>query len=404
MGKMSMEQEKSDSELWDLSVGEDVFTRAEALQELGARYLTQGKHDEGLNFMNAALDIWRKQDDLVGIGRSCYAQGVFHLGHNRFELAVTLLEESVASYHNAFRTVWEADALRALGSAYQSLGALELAQDMFTRASSGYGEMDEYFRASLAEIDLGNVLAARFELHMAMMASQRALTFAQKAENPVMVLRCNARIAALWHGLGEVETSLEISRASVLTAEYLEDEELLMLVKDDLGETLAEIGRYEEALPLLEEVSTFWKAQNYVNSALATDTVRASALHGLGRTNEALALLNQVSATSRNLNSKNIIVDAALVMGDIQTSQEAHNYALGSYMEGASVSAENDDPWLERYAWLCVAKAHFALGNRAEAQEILDELTLEAWGDCLRERRSHLDLSTQISNTHIGSS
>ena len=48
---------KSEAELWELSVGEDDFTRAEAIQELGVRCLKKGQHDEGLNFMNAALEI-----------------------------------------------------------------------------------------------------------------------------------------------------------------------------------------------------------------------------------------------------------------------------------------------------------------------------------------------------------
>lgn len=389
--------EKSEAELWELSVGEDVFTRAEALQELGVRCLAQGKHDEGLNFMNAALDVWRAQDDLVGIGRSCYAQGAFHLAHNRFEIAVPLLEEAVSSYHNAFRLTWEADALRALGSAYKSLGLEGIAQDMFIRAAAGYDEMNEYYRASLTEIDLGNTYATLFEVHMSLQAFQRALAFGQLAEDPVLVLRCNTRIASMFLALGEVDVPLEISRNSILTAEYLEDEELLNIVKNDLAETLVDLGLFAEALVLLEGVCAFWKSQRDFVLSLCADINRAAALHGIGRNDEAKQLLAQLAATAQNLDSKNNIINVALVTGDIELAEGFNESALGRYLFAAQVSAEDgNEPWLERYSWLQVAEAHIALGNLAEALEILDELTLEAWGDCLREQSDHRRLHSEI--------
>ena len=390
------EHEKSDAELWELTVGEDVFTRAEALHELGVRCLNDGRHDEGLNFMNAALDLWREQDDLVGIGRSCYSQGTFHLKHERYDIAVPLLEEAVSSYHNAFRTLWESDALRALGSAYNSLGLTDMAQDMFIRAVAGYAEMDEYLRASLSELDLGNTFVGLFELHQGLFAFKRAIAFAQKAEEPIMVLRCNARIASILHGLGEDEDSLEISRNSIKTAEYLEDEELLMIVKDDLAGTLVESGFYAEALPLLEEVVAFWKSQNSLTSAAATDIVRVDALHGLGRTDEAKVLLEKVSAISENLNAKNNIVLVALVRAEIEKDEGLLAAALSNTLKAAALSAEMEDNWLERYSWLDVVEVHVALGNYSEGLEILDELTLEAWGDCVREQSRHRKLQAEI--------
>ena len=395
---MHEEHEKSEAELWELTVGEDVFTRAEALQELGVRCLSQGLHDEGLNFMNAALDVWREQDDLVGIGRSSYAQGTFHLTQQRYDIAVPLLEEAVSAYHNAFRTIWEADALRALGSAYNSLGLTGLAQDMFIRAIAGYDEMDEYFRACMSEIDLGNTFAGLFEVRRSLQAFQRALAFAQKAEDPFMVLRSNARIASMHYALGDVEVSLEISRNSVLTAQYLENDELMNLVKDDLTETLVDLEMFEEALPLLEEISAFWKAQRSLSQALSADINRVTTLFGLGRVDEAKLLLSQVAATSQSLDAKNNMINVALVRGDIQTTEGAHEAALESYLTAAVVAADaGDELWLERYSWMQVAQTHMALGNHSEALEILEELSPEAWGECVRERTRHEMLIAQVA-------
>lgn len=388
---------KSEAELWELSVGEDAFTRAEAIQELGVRCLKKGQHDEGLNFMNAALDIWREQDDLLGIGRSCYSQGTFHLAHDKYEVAVPLLEEAVFSYHNAFHTIWEADALRALGSAYMSLGLVGIAQDMFIRASACYEEMDEYYRASLSEIDLGNTYAGLFEIHLALNAFQRSLNFAQKSEDPFIVLRSNSRIASMHFALGDVEVSLEISRNSVLTAQYLENDELVNLVKDDLTETLVDLGMFEEALPLLEETSAYWKAQGSLSQALSADTNRVSTLFGLGRIDAAKQLLTQVAATSQSLAAKSSMINVALVQGDIQAAEGAHEAALESYLTATVLAAEaGDEAWLERYSWLQVAEVLLAMGNFSEAQEILDELSPQAWGDCVRERTRHEKLIARV--------
>lgn len=398
---MHEEHEKSEAELWELTVGEDVFTRADALHELGVRCLNDGRHDEGLNFMNAALDVWREQDDLVGIGRSCYAQGTFHLKHDRYDVAVPLLEEAVSAYHNAFRAIWEADALRALGSAYNSLGLTGLAQDMFIRAVAGYAEMEEHLRASFSELDLGNSYVSVFELHQGLMAFTRAVTFAQQAEDLIMVLRCNARVASILHGLGQDQESLEISRNSIKTAEYLEDEELLMILKDDLAGTLVESGFYAEALPLLEEVAAFWKGQNSLASAASTDVVRVDVLHRLGRTDEAKVLLEKVSSISENMDATNNIALAALVRAEIEKDEGLLEAALLNTLKAAALSAEMEDSWLERYSWLDVVGVHIALGNYAEGLEILDELTLEAWGDCVREKSRHQSLRDKLSQVAL---
>lgn len=393
---MSERKEKTEEELWEISVGEDASLRPEAIQELGVRRLAKGLHAEGLNFMATALEIWRLQEDLLGIGPSSYAQGTYHLGRKNPELAISFLEEAVSNYHNSFRVEWEGDALRALASAYLEVGRQLEAQDLLVRAIDCFIEVDAYFRAGLCQIELGNIYSGNFELHLSLRAFQGALEYAQKAEDPILALRSNTRISAICHALGDEESAIQILREALLTAEYIEDDEILILVKDDFAETLVESGRSAEALPILEEVSTFWKEQDSKILALGTDVVRVSALHNVGRTQEALELIAIVSATARVLNSLQNLINVALAEGEIWRSQKLHVDSLRCFLNAASLSASGNDPWIERFAWLCVAEQHKAIGNLTEALEILEELSLEAWGDCIREQSRHRQLRAEL--------
>lgn len=104
-----------------------------------------------------------------------------------------------------------------------------------------------------------------------------------------------------------------------------------------LGRTLAQAGRPEEAIPLLEEGLALMRSPGAVDAALLADRLNdlGSALFRLGRFDEAIAHLEEAIPLRRRAD-----VEAGFTGGSPRTATLVSNLALMHYLQGQPEQAE----------------------------------------------------------------
>jgi tetratricopeptide (TPR) repeat protein len=205
--------------------------------------------------------------------------------------------------------------------------------------------------------------------------------------------RAHDRIAAALIDLGDLPEAVTHLRESLNIFEYIKDELRIAYSQYRLGWTLVTMGQNFEAIPLLRRSSETYKANNQFVNAANADTQLAHALSAIGEDDEALDLYRKTRSmydAAGEMNSAWIAdVNAAgrLLNRDAEAAIAIYRRVI------AEAKADNDD-FIIQASIVRLAEALCKLETEAgyhEALELLNQVSVEYWGDEIEQRSRHLN-------------
>lgn len=383
--RMFDQSEKTEEELWELTSAENPEERAEAVLELGVRCMNDARKTEAKSLFSVALNLWVQIGDNTGIGRANFANGVFLLDEKQFANAVPYFVEACACYQLENRSSWEAEALWRLAIAYKGLDELELQMETLKLSIALSVSIDEFEKASQGEIELGLTLCLHNRQSEGLASYNRALEYAQLAEDPILCLKAQNMQAMALIELGDHDKAFAKLRLNLDSALYLGNEELIAIIKNDLGQTMIELGLFEEGLELITPQSNRWKSANLFESALGVDLARAEALIGMQRFVEAQDLLKQLESISTTIGNQNKLACVCGMLAEVLMWQGDSDVAFDYFNKSISLSNEIQKAWVARESTLSMAEVLVQKGDFNKALELLDTLSAEEAGDSRTE-------------------
>ena len=373
--------EKTEAELWELTSAENLEERAEAVMELGVRCLNDERKVEASSLFSTALDLWIQVGDKTGIGRANFANGVYHVDEERFAEGIPYLIAAASCYQFENRTSWEAEALWRLAIAYRGLDEIELQKETLKQSIAASVSIDEFVKASHGENELGNALCLQNKQEEGLAAFTRALEYAQLAEDPILCLKAQNMQAMALVDLGDHDKALANLRLNLDSALYLGDEELIAIIKNDLGQTLIEVGLYEQGLELITPQSSRWKTAKLFDSAISVDIARVEALIGLQRFEEAQELLKRLESIATSMDKTNKLASVCALWAELLMKQGQTELAYDYFTKSIMFSDEADKSWIARESTLSLAKVLVDQGEFDKSLELLSTLSTKAAGD-----------------------
>ena len=174
--------------------------------------------------------------------------------------------------------------------------------------------------------------------------------------------------------IGEVEQAIKIHRSVVGAARILTDRELLATGLNNLGESLARSGQYNESITMIEEAYAIWEA-------LGSDWGKSRVAHS-----HAEVLLAQGDAYAAGLHATRSLELARSLQDDTQVSYASTALAEALLVQGcfdqafATIAPVCASPSPEYgYAALTVGGiVAYAIGRRAQARSWFESAVQEA--------------------------
>jgi predicted ATPase/DNA-binding SARP family transcriptional activator len=230
--------------------GDDVGLR-HALLALGSGLGNQGRLDEADIALAEALDLGRRDDDLVVIARALNYVSFIAARRGNFERARDINREELDRWTVLGSQRGEATGLRHLAVALQTLGSLDEAEELCARAVAIWTELDDPTSVAHVRMTLGDIARQRGDVE----AAAHLYGLAMEGFDAVGDRRCTAstfkNFAVLAARRGDHGVSGDLFRRSLVLRHELGDDAGLAECLEGLAGSHGASGRWREAITLL---------------------------------------------------------------------------------------------------------------------------------------------------------
>ena len=233
------------------------------------------------------------------MARGSYNYGCFLIRHDEYADAIPFIADAVSGYREDAKYSWLADAYRWQAKAYSGVGDKDRALADFARAVEIYVDIEHYVPATIAQLDVVELLGFLDRQDEALAATASALEHAEASGDPYLPMRVNDRAAAALIDLGEYDLALDRLRDCLGVAEYVNDTQSINYQTHRLGATLVLRGIFLEALEFLNRANEAFREADSLSEVVETDLGVLECLFALGRTSEAQSLLRRLEAVTR---------------------------------------------------------------------------------------------------------
>jgi len=384
--------------MWALTTdANEKLTRANALQEIARHLRENGSPEEALPAAQTAAYLFLEIGDETEYALSQWYLGGLLNDVKRYEEAIEPLQAAIPIFESTMNETLTANCLTELARAYKSLENRSAARDAIANALELHVSAGDTFWCGLAALELGDLEGSDGEHTKALETFERAFGFFQEVSDLSGVGRCHDRIAATLIELGRRPEALLHLRDAMRLAEYMNDEWRATYASYRLGWTLVSEGLYGEAMELLIQASAKNKQRrNFVNAALC-DVQLAHAYSNIGRVDEALALYRTVRtvffAAGKKDETAQVDVNIAIALQGEGEFMEAERL----FFSAIETARELKDEWLERSTRLRLASHFGELGLPNRVIEVLDSVTIEAFGENLDDKANYLCLLAEAN-------
>lgn len=208
------------------ALGEPVSTVGAALVNLGMIAQARGQMGTAVERLQEAVDLWRRLDQPVALGRSLKNLAIVLEVAGRPGEALPLYQEALAVLAITDSELDKVQVELSLGTLYFRQGQLDKAEAAFWRADSLYLRQSghTYYQA-LAANNLGNVFLAQDRLAEAESCLQGSLFLWRQVEAPVMLANTLGALAEVAVAQAQLEVACSrYDEAIALLAGFPEDD------------------------------------------------------------------------------------------------------------------------------------------------------------------------------------
>jgi tetratricopeptide (TPR) repeat protein len=151
------------------------------------------------------------------------------------------------------------------------------------------------------------------------------------------------------------------------------------------------VGKYDEALPLLDQAIAGYKAVGNFVSAASCDLQKAHAYNAMGEKARALYLYQTAHAVFESMGDKQSALMAHVNVGENLTTAGNLLKAQECFLEALDEAIEIKDAWLERAIRTRLSEVQLALENPKGALEAIESSNADEWGEDISEKARHLN-------------
>ena len=285
----------SDDEIWEKISSDDINSRVEGLLDAGRKVgFVDGNPAQAMNYLETARELADSLNDFTGLAHSYHLMGAMYWRQRKFADCAGAHEAGADAGKRSFRADLEIDHLAFAARAYLQLGDVaavrrnfELAISLSVESESRtiamlYGEYGRFLRKQ------GDVVSARKYLELAV-----------DSEDEYQWALASSELVTLLLQVGEPGRALEVAREIYSLAEYNEDERMKNKASFGIAKALLGMGNASAALDSVNalDLNQFTSVKHKVRF----DLIRASALVGLEREEEALKIYARAIPMLRKL-------------------------------------------------------------------------------------------------------
>jgi tetratricopeptide (TPR) repeat protein len=313
-------------------VATSLSTTASVLDEAG-------QSDEALKNYREALALRRQIGDRQGVGDNLNDLGVFFASRGRYDEALVQFKEALQVQRELGNRPIEANALSNIGSLYVALGNFE--------------EGRTYLQQALAIRENMNVPSATADtLHNLAETSLKTGNYEQAAATYLKALDLRRKVA---------------DKRNIAVEQY------------NLGTLFEYQGRYGAAVDSKAEALKIFRELHendiWLPKVLAS---YASALSQIGRSDEAMKVLDEAVPLARPLRNDELLAQLANTRGDAFYYQGEYGRARGQYEQALALATRGKFANLELTTRLNLAMLDVREGRAARAVDRLASLAADA--------------------------
>ncbi len=360
---------------------DNAEAKANTLQALGIAFKWLGRPDEALDNLRESLAIKREIGDRRGSAASLSEIGLIQSQQGD-------IDGARASYREAIEIRRDIADAQGLGLLLMRLGELELGAGNPDDALAHTREAlriqieigDEVGQAASLN-NLGTIYDQRGEYSESLVYYQRALEIRERLGNPSEVANALHNIAATYTLLGSFREAQDHYLRALEQRRAAADEAGAALESFSLGRVHGQQGRYASALATMDEaLETFRRLENSGPWFVEALACRGHALAQLGRFDEAAPVLEEALGLARQLGDQLLVAQALGFAADRWFYSGKLVAAEPLYRDALTAAAASGDPYLVLTATTDLAWAGLAAGRAAAVVPTFEGLVREAQG------------------------
>ena len=269
----------------------DKKVRADAIERLAQKTFFDGNPEKSLIYLGSVADLRTELEDHSGLMWTYNQMGYVESERSHFNEALDYYKQMIEQARKAMNTKGEIDGLSLCGAMCRRMKRYEEAADYLLQAVEVAMESDYRFLPHL-KADLARMFRKIGRLDDA----EKLLTEAQEAflqngfDNNVP--RAENELASTLFDESNIELSLTKATEAYNLAKYDENTREVDRAQFLMARCLNKLGRFAEALKILEEMKARSTNRKRQKHRARTDLEFARALVGLERRRDATSLLN----------------------------------------------------------------------------------------------------------------
>lgn len=275
-------RQAADEALMVLNEINDEQGAAEARLALGEACEHLARHDEALQHLRAAADMFQHHGNRTGLADAVRLQALVHLHRNDYPEALAQAEQAVALYKQSGDRIGEDEALRYIGDIHHARGEYEEALEVYESVLRIRRQIGNRAREGGALGDMGDVhlfvgnYQESLELHCQSLAIDEEVGYRYGQA------WCHHDIGVIRSNLAEWEAAQRELQLALALAVELPAPDLIVLSKNDLSRVMRLSG----------DERNMMKARELAGKAIAT-AVDGALISGqiIGHSNRAMANL-----------------------------------------------------------------------------------------------------------------
>ncbi|WP_452227503.1 tetratricopeptide repeat-containing sensor histidine kinase [Lacinutrix cladophorae] len=227
--------------------------KANVLSLKGILANRKSNYDNGLDYFQQSLQIFKFINDKKGIASSYNSIGVTHLQQSQNKEALSYLKKSLAIYEEIHDKKKLVAGYMNLGSVNSSLGNYLEAISYYKKALAVSKEINHEYGVPYALSNLGKVYKKQGNIAIALDYYSEGLYYKEKLGDTLGMSISMNDLGSMYRSIGNFDKALEYHNKSLNFALKLENKGIIAINKENIGLIYKRKKEYEKALKYMYE-------------------------------------------------------------------------------------------------------------------------------------------------------
>jgi tetratricopeptide (TPR) repeat protein len=315
------------------------------------------------------------------------------------QFAKDLISEGLRAFEALGNSEKVAEAQTDLGVCYWREGAMDEARVWFQAALAQSIDPTNQLRTL---VNSTTVEVSTNHLNEALALLNRAASLLDQIDDPASLGRFYMQRGIVFRRLGGVENldrALIDHTAARVNFEKAKHRRYFARAQNNIGVTLLELGRYDEALENLEDARRTFVELGDVGTAAQVNETRARVFLAQQRYTDAEKLaLNSATMLERG-GEQSLLADTLQTLGISQARQKRYQPALTTLKRAAAVAATAGDPESSGRAYLAILEELNSMLGPSEIASLYSEADRRLGEDLSHETMTRLRACARLLST-----